>query len=243
MNGDFSELVAATGGIGLSTSSWVWQEAIISHTQRVCKLKSDEEFRRHLELLLDLLDGSGDVQLIGNVVVRCLALILIRYARGKDRPEHPRLRDLAVERIGNPWLKRTAWDAYVQDDEARKMVDGWLKRPPDHRFLCPAVGGRRRRPASPQLLAAIRPSHRRYVVRPRPPCTDHQHIRVQGNAQAHGRDCLHYLDGQGSPYNNAFIMKIGSFMVVEFGVTGNATYIYNAQDLKLDSMRRRRLHP
>jgi len=49
---------------------------------------------------------------------------------------------------------------------------------------------------------------------------------------------MHYLDGQGSPYNNAFIMKIGSFMVVEFGVTGNATYVYNAQDLKLDSMRR-----
>jgi hypothetical protein len=38
-------------------------------------------------------------------------------------------------------------------------------------------------------------------------------------------------------------MKIGSFMVVEFGVTGNATYIYNAQDLKLDSMRRHVCHP
>ena len=56
MNGDASELAAATAGIGLSSSSWVWQEAIISHAKQVCKHNSDEEFRRDLG---PLLDGPG----------------------------------------------------------------------------------------------------------------------------------------------------------------------------------------
>jgi hypothetical protein len=239
MNGDFSELVAATGGIGLSTSSWVWQEAIISHTQRVCKLKSDEEFRRHLELLLDLLDGKSDVQLIGNVVVRCLALILIRYVRGKDRPEHPRLRDLAVERIGNPWLKRTAWDAYVQDDEARKMVDGWLKSRliTDFFALLSEDGAADPRRLNYWLRFVPVIEDMWFALGPHARTTDTSKYRDMRRRMEEGR--LHYLDGHQSPYNNAFIMRIASFMVAEFGVTGNATYIYNAKDLKLDSMRRR----
>ncbi|MEF8751519.1 MAG: EH signature domain-containing protein [Candidatus Accumulibacter necessarius] len=188
--------------------------------------------------MLDLLDGKSDVQLIGNVVVRCLALILVRYAGGKDRPEHARLRDLAVERIGNPWLKRTAWDAHVRNDEARKMVDGWLKRRliTDFFALLSEDGAADQRrlnywlrfePVIEDMWFALGPHARTTNT------TDFRDMRKR----MEGR--LHYLDGQGSPYNNAFIMRIGSFMVAEFGVTGNATYIYNAKDLKLDSMRRR----
>lgn len=237
MNGDASELAAATEGVGLSGSSWVWQEAIISHTQRVCKLKSDDEFRRYLEPLLDLLYGKGGVQLSGNVIVRCLALTLIRYARGKDRPEHPRLRDLAVERIGNPWLKRTAWDAHVQYDEARKMVDGWLKRRliTDFFALLSEDGAADQRRLNYWLRFEPVIEDMWFALGPHARTTDTADFRDM-RKRMEGR--LHYLDGQGSPYNNAFIMRIGAFMVAEFGVTGNATYIYNAKDLKLDSMRR-----
>ena len=237
MSGDVSQLVAATEGIGLSASSWVWQEAIISHTQRVCKLKSDEEFRRYLEPLLDLLYGKGGVQLSGNVVVRCLALILIRYARGKDWPEHPRLRDLAVERIGNPWLKRAAWDAYVKDDEARKMVDAWLKDRliTDFFALLSEDGAADQRRLSYWLRFIPVIEDMWFALGPHARTTNTLEFREMRKRMG---GLLHYLDGQGSPYNNAFIMKIGPFMVAEFGVTGNATYIYNARDLKLDSMRR-----
>lgn len=78
--------------------------------------------------MLDLLDSKSEVKLSELIIVRCLSMTLIRYTKCSERPEHPRLRDMAVHHIGNPWLKRAAWDAYVKKDEARKMVDGWLKR-------------------------------------------------------------------------------------------------------------------
>ncbi|WP_284046778.1 EH signature domain-containing protein [Cupriavidus campinensis] len=42
------------------------------------------------------------------------------------------MRDAATSTIGNPWLRRTHWDAYVRvgdkaDDQAREMVFFWLK--------------------------------------------------------------------------------------------------------------------
>jgi hypothetical protein len=58
----------------------------------------------------------------------------LRYARIPSKPEHILLRDAAVAHIGNPWLKKSVWDAFVldergnPDDAAREMVYGWLKR-------------------------------------------------------------------------------------------------------------------
>lgn len=49
---------------------------------------------------------------------------------------------------------------------------------------------------------------------------------------------LHYLGGQGSPFNNAFVMQIGSFLVVEFGVTGNACFVFHGKDFKVDFAQR-----
>lgn len=233
MNGDASELVAATDCIGISSSSWLWQEATVAHAQAVCNIRDDAKFRQHLKPLLDLLAGKSGVELGNLVVVRCLAMVLVRYARGADRPEHPRLRDLAVERIGNPWLKRAAWDAHVADDEARKMVDRWLKRRliTDFFALLSEDGAADERrlqywlkfdPVIDDMWFALG-SYARTAR-----SSDFKEMRMRMDGR------LHYLDGQGSPYNNAFIMRIGPFMVVEFGVHGNATYIYNASDLRLD---------
>lgn len=242
MKGDAGELVAAAEGIGISSNSWLWQEATIAHANAVCKLKDDEEFRRHLKPLLALLGGQSGVQLSGSVVIRCLSMVLVRYAKGRDKPEHARLRDLAVEHIGNPWLKRAAWDAYVEDDDARKMVDGWLKRRliTDFFALLSEDGAADERrlqywlkfePVIEDMWFALGS----YARQTNTPDFRDMRKRMEGR--------LHYLDGQGSPYNNAFIMRIGAFMVVEFGVNGNATYIYNAKDMALNpSMRVVRMH-
>jgi hypothetical protein len=39
------------------------------------------------------------------------------------------------------------------------------------------------------------------------------------------------LDAGGPPTNNAFIMRIGDAVVVEFGATGNACYVFDAHNL------------
>lgn len=237
MQGRADSLVAATEGIGIGSASWVWQEAAIAHTQAVCEIKDDAEFKNQLKNLLGLLNGASDLKLNDTVVVMCVAMVVRRYAACDERPEHARLRELAVDRIGNPWLKRAAWDAYVKDEDARKMVDSWLKKRLIRDFFAllsedGAADERRLQywlkfePIMEDMWFALGSYARGSTA------ADFKAIR------RHMEGRLHYLDGQGSPYNNAFIFRIGAFMVVEFGVHGNATYIYNARDLMLDPNQR-----
>lgn len=238
LKGDSSELASAGEGIGISNSSWLWQEAMVAHTQAVTKQSDDGEFKKLLEPLIDLLDGKGDIELSETVVVECAAQLLIRYTKCIERAEHSRLRDLAVNHIGNPWLKRNAWDAFVRNEDARKMVDGWLKRRLITDFF--------------ELLSEDGSADERrlnYWLRFEPVIEDMwfalgPHARSNSSLEfremrkrMEGR--FFHLDGTGNKSdNNAFIMRIGHFLVVEFGVIGNACYIYNAADLPLDEGRR-----
>lgn len=235
LKGSAKDLVAASEGIGLSTNSWVWQEAIMAQTQAVIRLE-DFEFKEHLSPLLDLLDGKGDVQLSDNVVIRCLAHVLIRYAKCKERPESPALRDMAITFIGNPWLKRPAWDAYVKDDSARKMVDGWLKRRliTDFFALLSEDGATDERrlnywlrfePIIEDMWFALGQT----AMNSKMPAFVEIKKRMSGR--------LHDLNGANTQDNNAFVMKIGTFLIVEFSVTNNACYIFNAGDLVVPSER------
>lgn len=237
LKGDSSELAMAGEGIGIATNSWLWQEAMLAHTLAVTKKTDDGEFRALMEPLIRLLDGEGDIELSDTVVARCAAQLLIRYAKSKDRPEHFSLRDLAVNHIGNPWLKRAAWDAYVQNEDARKMVDGWLKRRliTDFFALLSEEGA-----ANPRRLD--------YWLRFEPVIEDMWFV-LGANARFNrssdfkemkrrmeGR--LHYLGSGTTADNNAFIMRIGSFMIVEFGTTGNACFVFNVGDLKIDPLQK-----
>lgn len=237
LQGDRKTLEIAAEGIGISRTSWIWQEAIITTVKTATEVDSDSDFRQRVDTLLNLLVSESDRKLSESLLLRCLALILIRYARCTEKPEHPRLRDVAVQHIGNPWLKRAAWDAYVKNDNARKMVDGWLKRRliTDFFALLSEDGAADQRrlnywlrfePVIEDMWFALGP-HARYAT-----TTDFREMRKR----MEGR--LHYLSGQASSFNNAFLMKIGEFLVVEFGVTGNATYIFNAGDSKIDFSKR-----
>lgn len=238
LQGNKKQLEIAAEGIGIGPTSWLWQEAIITTVKTATEIDSDADFRNKVDTLLNLLVSSeSNHPLSESVLLRCFALILIRYAKGTDKPEHPRLRDLAVQHIGNPWLKRAVWDAYVNNDNARKMVDGWLKRRLITDFFAvlseDGAADQRRlnywlrfEPVIEDMWFALGPHARDANT------TDFREMRKR----MEGR--LHYLSGQASSFNNAFLMKIGEFLVVEFGVTGNATYIFNAGDSKIDFSKR-----
>lgn len=233
VKGDASELAAAVEGIGIASTSWIWQEAMLAHTQAVVKKPGDEEYRALIRPLVDLLSGKGDISLSDTIVAKCAALLLIRYTKCKDRSEHPQLRDLAVDHIGNPWLNRAAWDAYVNNEDARKMVDGWLKRRLINDFFA--------------LLAQDGAANTRrldYWLRFEPVIEDMWFV-LGANAGSDNsppyrvmkdrmKGRLHYLGSGTTADNNAFIMRIGQFMVVEFGVTGNACFVFHASELKID---------
>lgn len=233
LRGDNSSIEEARQGLGIPGNSWVMQEAILSQMRAAVAL-GDDPFKARLDALLRLVLGQAEVMVSELLKRRAIALLISRYACCASKPEQPVLRDAAVSIIGNPWLKRTAWDASVMqpdgrpDDEAREMVNGWLTRQlitdffellsandsADQRRLnywlrfVPAIEG------TPWL--ALGPYAMRNNSQP------YRDLRER----AKGR--LLRLENPGSASNNAFIMKMGEWLIVEFGVTGNACYVYPA---------------
>lgn len=233
LHGDGSSIEKARQGLGIPSDSWVMEETILSQMKAAVAL-GDDPFKTHLDPLLKLVLGQTEMKVSDLLKRRAIALLISRYARCVSKPEQPAMRDAAVGIIGNPWLKRTTWDAWVKiaceqpDDEAREMVNGWLTRQlitdffallstdgqVDQRRLnywlrfVPAIEG------TPWL--ALGPDARQNNNQP------YRELRER----AKGR--LLRLDNPGASSNNAFIMKIGEWLIVEFGVTGHACYVYPA---------------
>jgi len=179
-----------------------------------------------------LIEEDKELKLSDFIKRRAIALLVSRYAKCQDKPEHSRLRDLALEAIGNPWLEKGLWDAWVKnpdgapDTEAREMINGWLNRRLITDFF--------------ELLSADGRADRRrldYWLRFVPALTETPWLALGSDAmyngsqpykelreRAHGR--VLRLDNPGSPGNNAFVMKMGNLVIVEFGLTGNACYVY-----------------
>ena len=178
--------------------------------------------------------GRVGVSISEKLRIRCVAHLVSRYARCSDRPEQPALRDAATSTIGNPWLRRTHWDAHVRvgdkaDDQAREMVFFWLKERLVSDFF--------------ELLSAdgINDSRRvaywlRFV-----PFVEDMWFALGSSAssrrggkfgefreRAKGR--LLGLEGTTAD-NNAFVMRIGGYLAVEFGAGGNAFYLFRWDSL------------
>jgi hypothetical protein len=223
-------------GLGISRESWVWQELVLSQVEVTCR-HIDQSFKDDLDRLLSLLQANS--MLSQNLVVRCTAKLVSRYAQCSARPENSALRDAAVNNIGNPWLKKTAWDAHVKTPDghpheaAREMVNGWIKRELIKNFF--------------ELLSdddSADPRRLKYWLRFEPAIEDmwfalgpHANNHPSPNFKdfrnrARGRTLK--LEAPGSPQNNAFIMRLGAVTIVEFGSRGNATYIYQSENIPFD---------
>lgn len=233
LRGDSSNLEEARQGLGIPSDSWVMEEAILSQMKAAVAL-GDDPFKTHLNPLLRLALGQTEVKVSDLLKRHAIALLISRYARCVGKPEQPALRDAAVAVIGNPWLKRTTWDAWVKiaseqpDDEAREMVNGWLTRRliTDFFELLSADGQADQRRLNYWLRfvpviegtpwLALGPDALRNNSQP------YRDLRER----AKGR--LLRLENPGASSNNAFIMKMGEWLIVEFGMTGNACYVYPA---------------
>lgn len=158
---------------------------------------------------------------------RAIALLVSRYTRCVSKPEHPALRDAAVAIIGNPWLKRTAWDAWVKrassqpDDEAREMINGWLKRRliTDFFAVLSEDGQVDQRRLKYWLRFETVIEDIWLVLGPDAMWNNSEPYK-ELRKRSVGR--LQRLENAGPSNNNAFIMRIGDWLIVEFGVTGNA---------------------
>lgn len=223
-------------GLGVSRESWVWQELVLSQVEVACD-HDDQCYREDLDRLLRMIQANSILSV--NLVIRCIAMLVSRYAQCLLRPEHSALRDAAVSHIGNPWLKRTAWDAHVKTrdgqphEAARHMVNGWIKRRLIKDFFEllseDGLADQRRlnywlrfEPVVEDMWFALGPHASRH------PSPDFKDFRNR----ARGR--LLTLQAPGVPQNNAFILHLGNVTVVEFGLKGNATYMYKSEGLPFD---------
>ena len=229
LQGDTKALQEARTGLAIPQDSWVLDEAVLAQAKYVVGL-DDSSFRGALLKTLEVVDGRSELKISKQLAIRCIALLVSRYARCTSRPEHIRLRDAALESVGNPWLRRQAWDAFVldqarrPDDEAREMILGWLRQRLIKDFF--------------ELLSddrAAEPRRLNYWLRFEPAIEDMWFVLgsqarrssepdyVDFRKRARGR--LLGLSGQTNPANNAFVMRIGNYVAIEFGLNGNACFI------------------
>ena len=127
LSGAGSEFKEVCTALNIPAGSWVWEAAILAQVEALGE-RNDEGFKSGLDALLGLLSGASNLVIPEPVVIRSLAKIIIRYSKCDDKEVHERLRDLAVSKIGNPWLRRDAWQGHVANEQAREMINGWLKR-------------------------------------------------------------------------------------------------------------------
>ena len=234
LRGDSAELRDAMESLAIPSDSWVLEEAVIAQMQSGCSL-TDEPFKATLPNLLDIGTGRGGVALGESLRVRCVALLVSRYSRCGERPEHMALRDAAVSIIGNPWLRRSSWDAWVvdargqPDGASREMVNGWLKRELIKNFFellsVDGTGDSRRvdywlrfEPSIEEMWFALG--------------TDAQNQRGEAFTEFKRRAKGRLLDLDGTTAdNNAFVMRVGRYLLVEFGAKGNAMFVFDWDSL------------
>lgn len=235
LRGDASELREAMESLTIPPDSWVLEEAVIAHMRAGCAL-DDEPFKATLTDLINTVSGRGGIEVGESLKLRSVALLISRYVKCAERPEHMALRDAAVEIIGNPWLRRAKWDAWVvdargnPDHKARELVNGWLKR----RLIADFF----------ELLSVDGSGDSRrvdYWLRFEPVIedmwfalgTDAQHRGGEQFSDFRRRAKGRLLDLDGTtPDNNAFVMRVGCYLFVEFGAKGHAMYLFEWDAIK-----------
>ncbi|MEJ8858641.1 EH signature domain-containing protein [Variovorax robiniae] len=217
--------------LGIPATSWVWEDALMAYVQTVCGA-ADPAFHAGLPGILDLVNARSDLRLPRALATRAAALAVARYARCARKPVHEDLRDTCVERIGDPWLHRVAWDADVRSDPAREMVGAWINRALIRDFfkLLAQDGAADVRRLDYWLKWELEISGMWFVLGADARRNKSKPFLDLRKLMAERERALAGNDGQ----NNAFIMRIGPLMVIEFGLTNNACYVFAASDFKTD---------
>ena len=215
--------VRETFAIGDET--WLIRQVVLGQIVAATRM-ADDAFRGSIAKLLSLLVKH---QLVVDAGLRCL---LDRYQSCRSPAENVALRDVAIAQWSNPWLDaNTAKWSLVRPD-TKAMVAGWLKLDLIRKFFsllaADGVNDARRVKFWERYHESI---HDMYFALGRDAYSSKgaDHVRIR--SQMKGR--LIELESL-SPSNNAFIMCIKDYVMVEFGVKGNACYIFNRNNLPFD---------
>lgn len=228
LRGDASGLNDARSSLAIEADSWVMEAAVLAQMKAAARL-DDRRFKEALPSLVQIATGQAGVKVGDRLRLKCVALLISRYSKSAAAPEHPALRDASVSVIGNPWLRRANWDAHVvlddgsPDRQAREMVFGWLKGRLIQDFfeLLSSEGSGDRRRLAYWLRFAPFVDDMWFALGPHAQSRNDASFR-EFRDRAKGR--LLDLEATTSD-NNAFVMRIGAYLAIEFGSKGNAFFL------------------
>jgi len=219
LRGDASAIDHLCEELGIAKASWFLRELVLAQIRGASHL-SHSQFKELLPRMLELLANNRVLR------DRGLVMLLDRYVKVPGMHLQQNLRDWSVLWWGNPWLpsNETRWGGVVP--EARSMVSEWLKKEFIETFFTKlaedGLGDRRRMEFWTRYVKAIDRiefalgSTARNAV-------DQDFVVLREKMDG----LIRHLDASGS--NNAFIMRMGDLVAVEFSGMGNALYGYDAR--------------
>lgn len=220
LSGDRSTTDRLKNELEIPEYSWFWDWLVAAVVVEACK-KPERQFRSLIPDLLKLIDKRAE-----RVRDKALARILTQYHEG-ERSLNRGLLEYVIDRKvwGSPRVRTPRWG--LVEPAVQKMVIVWMTEQ-DLRDFFTLLGDHRETDQARlefwlQYIDEIQDSH---IIMG----SDARTGRAFRELRERRKDSLRYLsDGQGG--NNAFVMKMGDHVVVEFGMTGNACYIYQEAHL------------
>ena len=223
MEGDVRKFEEVKQQLDISNASWMVTRLVLAQINGAAS-QSDSNFIHLVPRILDLLAEHRLVLDAG------LSRVLERYVRCADPLANNKLRDFAVANWGTPWLPSNSARWSRINKAAQQMIADWLKLDLIRQFF--------------SLLAEDSANDRRRLKfwERYHKNIDDMHFALGNHARANqSRDFVELrrkmagrvldLNAAGSPRNNAFIMRMGDHIAVEFGISGNACFIFERRNL------------
>lgn len=224
LEGNTNEVERIREVLGIPETSWFLAELVRAQIELACSYE-EGRFKRYLPRLCETLRQTPLYSNEG------LAELLQRYSRCGDTSEHDDLSRLSIEKWHNPKLpSSTMWGLVPQDVKA--MVLKWLISRDLRIFFDlfasdhDADQDQRRLAFWMRYLDQIQDA---YFALGNHAYNSQDEDYLEVRKRNEGR--LSRLDRGGSPNNNAFIMLVGRYAIVEFGTKGNACFCFDLDSL------------
>lgn len=229
LNGDRAVLDRVCETLGIGQMSWVRQRVVISAINSAAA-EADLVFNARVEAIINLLLRNDGVKIEG------AAILLDRYAQQSSTPENMVLRTFAIDTFGNPLITTNRQRWFGVSDKAREMVSGWLKGFLIERFFELLSHDGQTDKRRPSFWLKYRASIENMWFILGRSATSNWNEDFEKLRATMGNQCL--LLERATSGNNAFVMKMGKVYVVEFGETGNATYLFDQNLVPFDLTQR-----
>jgi hypothetical protein len=226
LSGDAREFEEAKRGLDIPDASWLVTRLIFAQVDTAVS-GNDSVFLGYLSRLLALLEEHR------LVLDSQLAKVLERYRKCEGNLSSTLLRDFAVARWGIPWLSSNSARWGRVSEAVRRMVADWLKLELLQQFFGllaeDGTNDKRRLRFWERYIESIDDM---YFALGSYAGSNRRRDFVELRKKMSGR--VLDLRAGGVPRNNAFIMRMGDYVAVEFGVRGNACFIFEHRRLPFD---------